>query len=51
MALAAQYGGNGQLAASGGTIEYNPVMDNKGNYTKPQKQINQNPFTDNKVGS
>ena len=50
MALAAQYGGNGQLAASGGTIEYNPVMDNKGNYTKPQKQINQNPFTDNKSG-
>ena len=50
MALAAQYGGNGQLAASGGTIEYNPIMDNQGKYTEPQKQINQNPFTDNKSG-
>ncbi len=49
MALAAQYGG-GQLAASGGTIEYNPVMDNQGNYTEPQKQINQNPFQNNKSG-
>tara|TARA_R110001606_G_scaffold377181_1_gene536123 strand:- start:83 stop:607 length:525 start_codon:yes stop_codon:yes gene_type:complete len=49
MALAAQYGG-GQLAASGGAIEYNPIMDNQGNYTEPQKQINQNPFQNNKSG-
>ena len=24
--------------------DLNPIMDNKGNYTKPQTEINDNPF-------
>ena len=43
-ALAAQYGGGTQYAAAGGMMEMNPIMDNKGNYTKPQTEINDNPF-------
>ena len=44
-ALAAQYGGGSQYAAQGGIMtDLNPIMDNKGNYTKPQTEINDNPF-------
>jgi hypothetical protein len=25
-------------------MEMNPIMDNKGNYTTPQTEINDNPF-------
>jgi hypothetical protein len=46
-ALAAQYGGGQQYAAAGGMMEMNPIMDNKGNYTKPQTEINDNPFVKN----
>ena len=46
-ALAAQYGGGQQYAAAGGMMEMNPIMDNKGNYTKPQTEINDNPFIKN----
>jgi hypothetical protein len=43
-ALAAQYGGGQQYAAEGGLMQMNPIMDNQGNYTKPQTEINDNPF-------
>jgi hypothetical protein len=43
-ALAAQYGGDTQYAAAGGMMEMNPIMDNKGKYTTPQTEINDNPF-------
>ena len=43
-ALAAQYGGGTQYAAAGGMMEMNPIMDNKGKYTTPQTEINDNPF-------
>ena len=43
-ALAAQYGGGAQYAAEGGLMQMNPIMDNQGNYTKPQTGINDNPF-------
>ena len=43
-ALAAQYGGGTRYAAAGGMMEMNPIMDNKGKYTTPQTEINDNPF-------
>ena len=46
-ALAAQYGGGQQYAAEGGLMQMNPIMDNQGNYTKPQTGINDNPFIKN----
>tara|TARA_R100001224_G_C4013080_1_gene146791 strand:- start:1184 stop:1405 length:222 start_codon:yes stop_codon:yes gene_type:complete len=52
MALAAQYGGaRPVMAAQGGMMDMNPIMDNKGNYTKPQTEINDNPFTKKSQGS
>ena len=49
-ALAAQYGGT-QYAAGGGLMELNPVMNNQGKYVKPQRGMNDNPFTKKGIGS
>jgi hypothetical protein len=50
-ALAAQYGGGTQYAAGGGLMEMNPVMNNQGKYTKPQRGMNDNPFVKKGIGS
>jgi hypothetical protein len=50
-ALAAQYGGGTQYAAGGGLMEMNPVMNNQGKYVKPQRGMNDNPFTKKGIGS
>ena len=41
---AGQYGGGTRYAAAGGMMEMNPIIDNKGKYTTPQTEINDNPF-------
>jgi hypothetical protein len=50
-ALAAQYGGGTQYAAGGGLMEMNPVMNNQGKFTKPQRGMNDNPFVKKGIGS
>ena len=47
-ALANQYGGGTQMAADGGLMELNPVMNNQGKFNTPQRGINDNPFQKNR---
>ena len=50
-ALANQYGGGTQMAADGGLMELNPVMNNQGKFNTPQRGINDNPFQKEGIGS